>query len=137
MILNSSFKMKKSNFLLPDLDFGFQIHAEGIFDPGLNQFDQLLHIRAAAPLFGGDEIGMFCADRSTADLLTFQSRTVDQGPGAQPTWILKDAAGVFGIQGLGVLLIDPHFLDRIASGSDSVKSMVAFKITGAVTLTQR
>ena len=59
---------------------------------------------------GDDEIGVLGADFGAADAHAFEAGLIDQGAGAEAARIFEDAAGILGVQRLGVPLVHPDFL---------------------------
>ena len=55
---------------------------------------------------------MLFADLCPADLQPLQTRPVNHRPGAQASRILEDTTGVFGVERLVVLLVNPYLFYR-------------------------
>src|SRR3972149_1903232 len=66
------------NTLVPDFDFKFQLDVELFFDSLFYGIYQSHNIAAFAPLLSDNEIGVFLADDSTADLQAFKASPVNQ-----------------------------------------------------------
>ena len=72
------------------------------------------NVPAGAALLCDDEIGVLFAYNGSAYLQPLESRAVNHRPGRQPARVFEYAAGIYRIQRLVVLLVNPYFLNASA-----------------------
>src|SRR4051794_25564475 len=75
--------------LRPDLDFRFQMDLIFLKYFFTDNLDHVHHVIGLAAGVGDDEVGVLCAHFRPADLKTFQTGLVDEGPSTQPSRIFE------------------------------------------------